>query len=239
MPKGFLTVFGKQVGMEIVHGNFKIFSTLKYYSKWKESLQPGKNSISDEQPWITFPVIALLNQYINSGTRVFEYGGGGSTLFFVNRVKEVITVEHDKEWFGILQNKINDKNTQNWTGNLVLPEKKNDLVHLNPSNPKDYFSNDGAFADSTFKSYASYIDKYPDEYFDIVLVDGRARPSCAWHSIAKLKKGGYLIIDNSDRVYYFSIINNTLEKEFELIYNDKDLSPYVDFLTQTGVWRKL
>ena len=239
MPKGFALRYVGQMYKQLAKGNFDILQTYKFYSKWKESLLPGRNSIVDEQPWITFPVVSLLNQYTNANSRVFEYGGGGSTLFFVNRAKEVVTVEHDEKWFLTLQNNINNKNTGNWSGNLVLPEKNNSTGSLDPSKPQDYFSKDPAFTNNTFSTYSKFIDQYPNDYFDIVLVDGRARPSCAWQSIPKIKKGGFLIIDNSDRDYYFMEIKDILKEKLEPVYNKINLSPYVDFFTHTGVWKKL
>ena len=38
--------------------------------------------------------------------------------------------------------------------------------------------------------------------FDIVLIDGRDRVRCAKNAISKLKSGGILIWDDSDRGYY-------------------------------------
>ncbi|HLI94422.1 MAG TPA: hypothetical protein VKU83_12450, partial [Puia sp.] len=46
------------------------------------------------------------------------------------------------------------------------------------------------------------IDVYPDSHFDVIIVDGRARPSCIKHALPKLKPGGWLLVDNSDRSYY-------------------------------------
>ena len=75
---------------------------LKYFFQWQKSLQPGSTSVIDEQPWITFDAIRFLQKAVTIQSKVFEYGGGGSTLFFVKRAGEVITVEHDKEWSKIL-----------------------------------------------------------------------------------------------------------------------------------------
>ncbi len=33
---------------------------------------------------------------------LFEFGSGNSTLFFAERVKNVISVEHNKEWYQIV-----------------------------------------------------------------------------------------------------------------------------------------
>ncbi len=231
MPENLLPGYIKQSIQQVLQGNI---AAVRYYQRWKASLQPNRNSVVDEQPWITFPVIDLLNNYINGDTKVFEYGGGGSTLFFVNRASEVVTVEHDKSWFGTLQTMISNKKINNWRGNLIEPEIASTAANLNTANPEDYYSTIG----KTFKAYTTAIDKYPDNYFDIVLVDGRSRPSCIKHSIPKIKQGGLLVVDNSDRDYYFTYFTAILKKDFKLLYNKKAPSPYASFFTQTGVWMK-
>lgn len=243
MSKSGFLHYTRSVAKEILAGNISIVQSSAWYAQWNASLVPGRNSVVDEQPWITFPVISILDKEITKSSKVFEFGGGGSTLFFTNRAGEVVTVEHDAAWFEILEKKMQEKNAGNWKGNLVLPEEAKpfagDIAKPEPADPDAYFSNDAAFSMHRFKVYASLIDRYPDEYFDVVLVDGRVRPSCTKHSISKVKKGGLLVIDNSDRPYYFTQIQSILDSRFELVYNKKTLSPYVDFFTQTGVWRKL
>jgi hypothetical protein len=238
MKKAGLIHYTKAMLKEITSGNAAIVESRAYYRQWQDSLAPGRNSVTDEQPWITFPVISILDKWITKGSKVFEFGGGGSTLFFTNRAGEVITVEHDAEWYRILDQKLKDKKAGNWKGNLILPETSNATSGLDPADPAHYFSADAGFSSHLFKAYASYIDQFPDQYFDLVLVDGRVRPSCTIHSVPKIKKGGLLVIDNADRPYYFTKIQQILDSEFELVFNKKTLSPYVDFFTQTGVWRK-
>ena len=70
--------------------------------------------------------------------------------------------------------------------------------------PEQYASSDPQFTGNSFQSYARQIERFTNQSFDIIIVDGRARPSCILHSIDKLKKGGYLIIDNTEREYYLS-----------------------------------
>ncbi len=237
MTKNLPVQFAKHVFEALAKGNFSAFKNIKYYNRWKSSLQQGRNSIVDEQPWITFPVIDFIIENVNHSSRVFEYGGGGSTLFFMNHAKEVVTVEHDRQWFTTLEQIIASKKLNNWTGQFILPEMAS-THSLNPSNPNHYYTDDKAFKNFTFKAYASSIDHYTDEHFDFVLVDGRSRPSCIQHSISKIKRGGYLIVDNSDREYYFTQLTSILQNDFRVIYNKKALSPYVDFITQTGIWQK-
>src|SRR5262245_36157876 len=41
-------------------------------------------------PWITYPAIRLLDERVPSKSRVFEYGGGHSTLWWAERAYEVV-----------------------------------------------------------------------------------------------------------------------------------------------------
>ncbi|MDJ0651882.1 MAG: class I SAM-dependent methyltransferase [Simkaniaceae bacterium] len=53
--------------------------------------------------------------------------------------------------------------------------------------------------------YYEFCDKFPDEFFDLILIDGRNRKGCIQFSLPKLKKGGVLMLDNAERSYYFSV----------------------------------
>lgn len=49
-------------------------------------------------PWFTYPAIEYLRQLDFSAKTVFEFGAGGSTLFWGQRAQHVIAVEHDPAW---------------------------------------------------------------------------------------------------------------------------------------------
>ena len=206
----------------------------KYFLKWKNLA--NSNSIEARLPWISFPVISFLESNVSKNTKVFEYGGGGSTLFFTERAGEVVTVEHNKEWFNILSNRI--KNTYNWKGIFIEPEVMQDDNITDISNPDEYISSEKEFENKSFYKYASCIDNYSDNYFDVVLVDGRARPSCIKHAIVKIKKGGYLILDNADRDYYTQYFKKILSEEFEIVINYSGPTPFCTWFNRTSVWKK-
>jgi predicted O-methyltransferase YrrM len=50
-------------------------------------------------PWFTYPCIDFLSQRLNKNLSVFELGSGNSTLFFATRVRNISSLEHNKEWF--------------------------------------------------------------------------------------------------------------------------------------------
>ena len=74
---------------------------IRFYSKWKYSIQnkDGNTPLEFGKPWITFAAIELLEKTLSNNDRVFEYGRGGSTIFFAKRAKRFISVEHDIKWY--------------------------------------------------------------------------------------------------------------------------------------------
>ena len=101
-----------------------------------------------------------------------------------------------------MKKKLDHQSIRNVQYILSEPEPDPDYYEKNFENPRDFISSDKAYKGGNFEKYAKVIDSFPDEYFDIIVVDGRARPSCVQQAIPKLKKGGWLIIDNSERKYY-------------------------------------
>jgi predicted O-methyltransferase YrrM len=194
--------------------------------------------LDDELPWITFPAIQFLKRIIQPEMKIFEYGIGGSTLFFAKRVKEVISVEHDPEWIVQVSTIINRYGFKNWNVFLKEPTFIHSPFQADPSDPDAYASNDEKFVQKSFKEYASTIDKYPDSFFDIVLIDGRVRPSCYKHAYRKIKNNGFLILDNSERPYY-AYIHNSLKNLGWKLFEFNGPGNYVLDFWQTCFWQKV
>lgn len=232
-----LIVFSKNIFKLLKKGYTGALKNYRYYSRWQKSLSPARNAVVDKQAWLTFAAIDLLKKNIRKGAKIFEFGGGGSTLFFLKFDATVVTVEHNKEWFDRLKDHINSKN---WEGHFVPPDPvgtiKIDSLQIN--DPGDYYSDDSEFKNVTFKSYSSLIDKYPGAYFDIVLIDGRSRTSCIKHSLNKIKPGGYLILDNAEREYYLEKQKDVVESQFDIILNDFGAVPYSKSFSKTAIWKK-
>lgn len=53
-------------------------------------------------------------------------------------------------------------------------------------------------------AYIAAIEHYPDKFFDVVVVDGREREACLIAAIPKVKPGGKLFLDDSQRERYLS-----------------------------------
>jgi hypothetical protein len=63
----------------------------------------------NELPLYTYPTIEYLTQFDFSEKRVFEFGSGGSTLFWMRRSKEVISAENHLEWSRKLTHQLNER----------------------------------------------------------------------------------------------------------------------------------
>jgi hypothetical protein len=224
-------------------GGASIFEHWKIYNEWQEQIISKKQPFDCELPWISIHAKNYLKKYLEKKDKqhinIFEYGSGGSSLFFLKYSNNVISIEHNPEWFHYVRNAVADKKIKGWHGELIKPDpiENNLQVELDSSNPLDYYSTDESSLMFTFKNYASSIDKYPDNYFDLILVDGRSRPSCLYHSRRKLKSGGLLVLDNADRKYYLS--GNLLDKEsFNLVLSLYGAAVCFNEFIQTNVYSK-
>ena len=74
-------------------------------SGWLESVRQSKpvSGSGAPIPWYTYPAIEFIEPRIQPGFRVFEYGSGWSTLWWAQRVADVVAVEHDAQWSALVQ----------------------------------------------------------------------------------------------------------------------------------------
>lgn len=152
------------------------------------------------KPWLPY----LATEYIKQlrPKRVFEWGSGGSTLFFLRRGAKLTTIEHDKEWYE-KTNLYLYKHGKSHKDFHYIPFEEG-LIGNDPSNPAHYKSGSTNLGDVNFKRYASAIDDYGG-LFDLILIDGMARASCIQHAFIHVSPGGYMVIDNTgDRPYYLA-----------------------------------
>ncbi|MEW6400634.1 MAG: hypothetical protein AB1649_02480 [Chloroflexota bacterium] len=171
----------------------------KYVFRWLESLEVDY-FLNKRQPWLVFEAIDFLKSLPLESRRVFEYGSGGSTLFWLSRKMKCVSIEHDPEWYESVRSRL--ARSMEIDYRLVQPEGPNPEGEFDISDPTLYLSGDVAFQRYSFKNYAKQIDEFPPGYFDVILVDGRARPACIMHSATRVKMNGLLILDNADYSYY-------------------------------------
>jgi hypothetical protein len=217
---------------------FHFLDAVRFFPGWLFSINGKSSAIKDERPWLTFSALRFLEKILNSNMQVFEYGSGGSTLYFAKRCRHLISVEHDQEWACKVSDAMKKKRYENWTYHVIKPAESEVSARCDPANPRSYASASSKYQHLSFKDYVRAVDDYPDGYFDIILIDGRARPSCLYHSVNKVKRGGYLILDNAERPHY-AFIHKALGNYHWKGFNFYGPGPYIDYFWQTYIWQKV
>jgi len=158
-------------------------------------------------PSITGTSAEWLALHLKPDASVFEWGAGSSTIYFAEHAAQVVSVEHTAKWQGIVQAALVKKGLNGCTVKFIPPEAIPPEHHVDVKKaralaciPNSYRS--APFRNYSFEEYVKYIDTYPDDYFDFVFVDGRARSSCISHALCKIRPGGHLMLDDAGRGRY-------------------------------------
>ena len=150
-------------------------------------------------PWFTYGAIEWLEKNLDKNIVAFEWGSGGSTLFFTSRIHKITSIEHNIEWYKKISRMIREEEITNCEYYFIeqeLSDKDEQIICKKIG--------DGG---TEFYKYYKFISSYPDNYFDMIIIDGRARNLCIKEAMSKIKPGGIIILDNSDRVEYAKGIN--------------------------------
>jgi hypothetical protein len=137
--------------------------------------------INTRTPWWPRAVINRVRHLLPPNPAVFEYGGGGSTLWLEDRGATTTTVEHDTEWARHLKTRKGPRTT---------------LLHVPPAS-SGHLASDSA--EGFFDDYVAAVGTGP---YDLVIVDGRCRVACVVASMGSVRSGGLLLLDDSDRPKY-------------------------------------
>lgn len=141
-------------------------------------------------PWISFGAIRFLARHLRPDMKVFEYGSGGSTVFFANRCQSVISVEDDALWAQRVRERLNGA--------------KNVGLIFSATAQIQYDSNGLPF-ESADLGASDYVHAFDDVAPDVVLIDGSEdwslkqtrRSICFRHVKPNIKRGGIIILDDS------------------------------------------
>jgi predicted O-methyltransferase YrrM len=131
-----------------------------------------------ESPWLPHDCVKFLKQYLSKDDIFLETGSGNSTIWFSRLVKNVVSIEHHPEWYKLIKERITNRGVQNI----------------------DYFIESKDYSDNpTNSAYVKRVASFEDNYFDVILVDGKHRSQIALLALAKIKSQGLIIVDNAER----------------------------------------
>ena len=164
--------------------------------------------------WASYPLHQFLHSLKLEDKNVLEFGSGGSTVFFLKIKANLLTFEHSNLWINKLKSKI--KTYDDWNINLVDYESREKVQNAH-------------------EKYLQGLEIVEDNSLDLVLVDGRHRVECIRASMPKVKKNGYIILDDSDRTDYLDSYEILKAWESFVISGYAYMS---DFKTHSTVWKK-
>lgn len=146
------------------------------------NLLNGRTPLDLEIPWFSYAAIDFLDGFVRPSMSVCEYGSGGSTLFFSQRAKSVLSIEDNAKWYELVSRRLQEKAVSNVT------------LKLHPFD----FKNPLGFERS------DYLNAMPEQKFDIIVVDGseewtQVRPVCFQKAEEHVKEGGIIVVDDSWR----------------------------------------
>ena len=157
-------------------------------SGWLNSLYSGKpiNQEAKPIPWYTYPAIEFIENKIDSDFRIFEYGSGNSSLWWSERVTQVISIESDANWFGYIK--------ENMPSNVELYLIEDDLKYASAINQYEDHSFDVIIVDGSNRNQCAEfaISKVKNQGFIIFdnTDDHRHAPG-----VEKLQASGFIRID--------------------------------------------
>jgi hypothetical protein len=174
------------------------------FAIWAETTFFRRSMISLEIPWINFRAARYLESILQTGMSVFEWGSGSSTFFLCKHAVNMISIEHDEKYFEVVKAALFKKGYQ-LDYRLILPEPEQEYAKMGWGNR--YHSTNENFKDSVFYKYACAVNEFPDDHFDVILIDGRSRISCFQNAVQKIKKGGVIVFDNTDIADYEALFD--------------------------------
>lgn len=129
-----------------------------------------------QTPWVDTAALAAMNRIVQPGCHIFEWGAGGSTLWFGLKGAIVRTVEHSQDWHDVVLMELR---------RLNLPVK----LLFRTLEPPDY------------ENYANAVLE-TEQTYDLVFVDGRQRVRCFRAAIDRVNLGGCILLHDSERPHY-------------------------------------
>jgi hypothetical protein len=142
---------------------------------WWEKCNPDK-------PWLCPGTIRFCERHLVGARRGLEFGSGRSTAWFAARVGHLTSVESNADWFDRVRRQLQVQGISNVDYRLVGLDHPEHEAEQAPFDP--------------VPAYVRVVEGLADGSLDVAIVDGHYRNHCIRAVIAKLRPGGYLVVDD-------------------------------------------
>lgn len=156
-------------------------------------------------PDIAEPALSWINENIHPTEILFEWGSGGSTFWFADRVKRIYSAEHQPAFFRYVKEHYLYENYDN--------------IHMlfAPEDAQAYPKFKDAYDERSYKRYSESILAYPSRSFDWIIINGKARHACLDLAFSAVRHGGVIVMNDTDKLEYGSAVNQHRNKAVEVL----------------------
>lgn len=168
-----------------------------------------------DEPWIAPGAIRFLEENLRPDMRALEWGSGRSTAWLAARVGHLTSIEHDAAWYARVRTQLADRGAQvDYKLTPLDPEKDSGNI---------YGPNDAP-------AYVAVAASIPEGSLDLVSVDGAYRVSCVVAATAKLRPGGWLMVD--DTTWFPMLFDGYIPADWPIVFRPRRT------ISSTVIWRK-
>ena len=146
------------------------------------------------EPWYVNTCMDRIKEMDLSDKVIMEWGMGSSTVWWANKTKLVLGVDHNREWYNKVVEEIKLKGLEGRVNIGWVDTHEGDISRLRDSYVKYY--------DELNNIISTKTEFNKVEKVDIAIVDGVHRYECAEYAVNILKPK-VLIIDNHQQDYVF------------------------------------
>ena len=114
---------------------------------------------------------------------VLEFGSGRSTAWYASKTAKVVSIEHDAAWHKRVSADLAGSGRANVDYRFVP------LDHPESEPERQTYS--------PLPKYVMVTEQFPDNTFDLVVIDGHYRSFCIKAALSKIKPGGLILVDNA------------------------------------------
>lgn len=157
------------------------------YKEFYSSIRWMKSQIKYSSVMMEPREVDLVLKYLKGVKTYLEWGSGGSTLNYGKfPTQRVVSIEHHREWCDKMPG-------------LLCKAKLNDKVEYHCV-PVNHQNSEGRYYQ--YRAYVNEIERLKQPTWDFVLVDGRARVSCAIKLLSFLHTKSIVVVHDFERVMY-------------------------------------
>jgi len=143
------------------------------------------------------PDLKTFQKYLNNCEYYYEFGSGGSTIYasYQPNIKQIFSIESDKQWFSHIQKTLKNNNkSQVDLRYIELYSKNNSCGH-----PGRDVNGNLIASYEEFIKYPRSMESFPKDEIDkvdLVLIDGRYRVSSCLHAFNHIKDECIVMFDD-------------------------------------------